>query len=462
MTACTLIEAGIGEWRSAVIDEDGLPVALDFHAEAALTPLHAIFDARVTKLDTASDIAFLDLDGKRSGILNLRRAKLIVGGSAQSIGDCVAEGERLRVQVVAEPSLLDDKALPVTPRPRLTGRYVVAEAGASRLNFSKDLGPKAVKELTELLSPIADQVALVVRSRASSVTPEAVADEARWLAEALTAPQSEGLVFSLAPIEQALLAVEDGDSPVLVTDIDALHAAQGLARNRWPDLFRRVALYEGDHPAFEALGVEEAIDEALADRIELPSGGWIGIHPTPAMTAIDVNMGAALQGRRAVDAKLQVNLEAVQAIAFHLRFQDIGGLVVVDFIDMGAKGHAAELMAAMDDAFRADSVPIQHTGISTFGLVEIARKRTGLSLRDRLTVARKPAMRAQGAALKLLREARRAGMGNTPGQIEIRAEAAVTGWLEARPALTEALSAATARQVKLTTATPGGVAIVKE
>ncbi len=448
MSFDTIIEPGIGQWRSASLDEDGLPLTLAFHDDVALSPADAVFYARVTRVDTTLDMAFLDLGDGRPGAMNLRRAKLLVKGRADRISDCLTEGQMLAVQVVAEPPVGEGKAFVVTPRPRLMGRYVVVENGGARLNFSKDIATKTVKTLEPLLQPMATDGAIIVRSRADTVPVEAVAAEARRFTDALrTTPDKPGLMFAFSPMEQALVAVEGAEGPVMVEGGGALASVRAAVIQHWPDLDGRITAYEGDGAAFEHFGVEEAIEEALADKILLPSGGWISVHETRALTVVDVNMGSALQGRSAGDAKLIVNMEAAMAVGYHLRFQDIGGLVVVDFIDMSAKGAARDLMSALDAAFDGDPVPVQHTGISQFGLVEINRRRRGLSLRDRLTTSRAPVARADATALDLLRRARKLGRTPATGSLVISANETVISWLETNTAYIDDLKLQTQRSV---------------
>lgn len=448
----TIIEPGIGGWRSAEIDSDGLPTDLRFHDDAALSSLDGVFSALITSVDTTNDLAFADLGSGLSGCMNLRRAKSLVKGAVTSISDCVTEGQRLLVQVVSEPSTLDAKALTITPRPRLLGRYVVVEAGSRRLNFSKDLSPKTVKGLTAELAPFKETTAIIVRSGAAAVPASVVAAEAKALTAIIaTAPTQTGLVFTRSPLEKALLS-----APIDATDIQieggtAFAEAKAVAQQQWPDLADKLSLYKGSESAFEHYGVNEAIEEALSPRIELPSGGWISITETPALTVVDVNLGSALKGRTASDAKVIVNLEAALATLYHLRFQDIGGLVVVDFIDMTAKGATRELMQLIEKTVRTDRVPLQHTGISTFGMVEFARKRSGVSLKGRMQVTLPPRMRASSVALNLLRRGERIGQETSGGNsgLIVSGPESVVGWLRAHPTYVEALSERTKRTVEL-------------
>lgn len=445
----TIIESGIGQWRSADIDEDGLPTDLRFHDDVALSPLDAIFDGRVTSVDNNLDMAFLDLGSGLTGALNFRRARLLVKGQVSSISDCVREGDLLRVQVISEPSALEDKALPVTPRPKLTGRYVVVETGKPRLNLSKDLTHKKSAALKAALTDIVTDAAIIVRSRAGNVATDFVQREVKALQAALTkTPDGPGLVHAWSPAEQALLSVSSECGDIFAESGSILSTLKGIANVAWPDLLSRLSLYKGG-PAFEELGVEEAIEEALSDRIDLPSGGWIGITPTPALTAVDVNLGGALKHMAASEAILVTNMEATLALAYHLQFQDIGGLIVVDYINMSAKGSTRDLMQHIERTFRGTSVPVQHTGISPFGLVEFTRKRSGLSLRDRMEQQRAPIARPAAEALRLLKTAERVGRSAESGSLIIKAKHATINWLNEHSALLETLKQATQRTIIL-------------
>lgn len=448
--ALTLIEPGIGQWRSADIDEDSLPTDLRFHEDPALSPLGAIFDARVSRVDTSLDMAFLELGNGLQGALNFRRARLLVNNKASSISDCVHEGQKLRVQVIAEPSSMDDKALAVSVRPRLTGRYVVVETGKARLSLSKDLTTKQSKALKDIIGDITAPVAVIVRSSAADVTADHVKAEVEHLIFALTKPEgTPGPIFARSPAEKALLDCDMSKNDILVEG-SAYASVKALAAKHWPDLRSRLKPYEGKNAAFEEYGVNEALEEALSDKIELPSGGWISIHPTPALTAIDVNMGSALKHMAAGEAKLVVNMEATLAVAYHLRFQDIGGLVVIDYINMTGKGHNRELMKLIEKSFRSDRVPVQHGGISAFGLVELTRKRSGLSLRDRMH-SLKTFSRASATGLSTLQKALSTGTASTQGDLVINVSLATRNWLESQQDLLDQLAATSHRKIVLKT-----------
>lgn len=429
-----LIEPGIGYWRSSQIDEDGFPQNLTIHDDVRFGQVGSIYPAIVKNLDTNSDIAFLSLgkaqgDSPMTGVMNLRRAKQLVKGQVTSISDCLYEGQKLMVQVLSEPSSLENKSVSVTAKPRLDGRYVSVELGSSRLNFSKDLGPKTIKSLKQPLSELADSVALIVRARAATVPAHNVLEEAKWLIKAITTKVN----FAFSPIEKTLISLPDGDDPIYVDGGSEFAKVRTLIQQKWPDLNDKIRFYNDQVSAFEEFGIEDAIEEALGERIHLPSGGWISIHETPALTAIDVNMGGALREMSAAQAKLTVNMEAALAVAHHIRFQDIGGLIIVDFIDMSGKGTAAKLLELFDKALKDDPVPVRRSGISAFGLVEMSRQRKGLSLKDRYHVQRSASNRASEVAFRLLRKALKLGRSAQPGDLIIQCEQAVESWFHHNP-----------------------------
>ncbi|WP_374765129.1 ribonuclease E/G [Yunchengibacter salinarum] len=465
MTDRLLIEPGIGQWRSAHLGEDDLPLDVHFHDDPALGPalgpVDAVMDGVVRRVDGALDMLFLDLGAGRTGVMNFRRARLMAR-DARAVADCAREGDRLRVQVVAEPGERFDKGFPVTPRPKLAGRYVVVESGKGRLNFSKDISPKMQAALSDRLAPLATSAAVVVRGRAENVAADHVVAEAERLVGALQgAPGEPGLRFAWTPAEQALLVADDGDGAILVDGGPAHRELLALARRHWPDLVPRIVRHDGAEPAFETFGVDEAIDEALAERIDLPSGGWIGIEETRALTTVDVNMGAALASLSPAEAKRQVNMEAALAVAFHLRFQDIGGLVVVDFIDC-SKAVTQAVITVLDRALRDDPVPVHHGGISPFGLMEFSRKRRGRSLRQRMLSPGIPRPAPDMQVLDLLRRAARLGRDKAPGTLVLTLPQAAARWLEAHPALLDGLGQETHRQVRLETGRAVDVALLPD
>lgn len=258
-------------------------------------------------------------------------------------------------------------------------------------------------------------------------------------------PDFTGRILALALRRAERLGV----GQITIEGAEAFRAAKRLAKNtsveHWP----------GAGSLFEDRGVEEAIEEAMMVRIPLPSRGSIRIDETAALTAIDVDTAAAHGPHHGTGnaelVRLQTNLEAAEKIAWALRFLGIGGLIVIDSIDMKRKKDRTALIDALDQALSADPTPTEHTGVSRFGLVELSRAKTGPSIRQKLlggtTQRYHREQSAEAAALALLRLAGRAGKAPGPGDLILSAPQNVISWLEARSTLTETLARRTRRRV---------------
>ncbi len=454
-----LIDEDAGGVRASRFDSEGFPKTVTYYRHWPLSAAGVVVDARITRIDKANDQAFLDFAGT-VGVLPVRRAKHLapksVSGRPISISDCVQEGALIRVQGVADAIPQDDKAITVTARPRLMGRYAIVESGVPgakmRVNPSRSLSPKRAKALTHaLIEDYSVSVTIILRSDADAVADDVVLQEVADLVGILTQKADKsGLCHAGDPLTAALRDAPS-DVTAIVTTARDHSIIRSLMRKTYPDLLKLGVL--SDQQDGESLkdALDEAIDEALAPRIDLPSGGSISIHATPALTAIDVNMGGAFDGRTAADAKRLTNMEAAMAIAYHLKFQNIGGLIVVDFINMTGKGAVKALTDVLDEALRGDHVPIQRGGISQFGLMELSRSRSGLSLADLIQQPGVPKLRVEEALISLLSRARSLGLSNEPGDLHITVTPQMLQVLDRTPDLIDRLKDTTHRPIILAT-----------
>ena len=442
MADALLISASIGETRAAVI-EDGRPVGVDHHRDGTVPAIESVWRARVTRVMPEHDLAHLALADGVPAVLPFRRARPLADKARpRGIADCVNEGQQVVVQVTREPE--PGKAAIASATVRLAGRYVVAAPGGQGLAFADRLATTADRDgLADALSPLADQVQLTVRRAAAAVPPAAVAAEAGALIEDWTGDTPGLIQPAPSPVARLLRDSPPAGVDRVIVDDPALAAeADRLAAGRWPDVDGRVERWRDREPLFDAFGVDDAIDRALAERIPLPGGGWIAIDETRALTAIDVDAGSG--------TALTANLEAADEIARQLRFQDIGGLIVVDFIDMKGKAGRQRLTKRLDRALADDPRGVRRSGPSPFGLVELNRPRVGPSLRQRLLNRPVPHPSAETAALALLRRAEReARADRRPGAVVLVADPATGGLLGDRPGWTDALAARTGRRVRV-------------
>jgi Ribonuclease G/E len=289
-----LIEAGEDAVRAALI-EDGAPVELHIFPKASREG--AVFRARVTRVDQASNGAFLDL-GEGQAFLPFRRAKK---PGVTTISGAVHEGQMLTVGLVHE-----------APEP---GKLAAVKALAFEAK-----GPPGLEK---------------------------------------AAPP---------PLAKALALAGAADKVVAAGRITYLEANKILPG--------RIELHAGKASLFQAFGVEDKIVEAMAGIVPLPAGGSLVIEPAKGATVIDVNGGSA--------APLEANLAAAKAIADAIRFQNLGGLIVVDFIDLARAADREKVLRALDARLTRDSSAVERTGFNRFGQVSLKRARKGLSLRTAL------------------------------------------------------------------------------
>jgi ribonuclease G len=236
---------------------------------------------------------------------------------------------------------------------------------------------------------------VVVRTAAEGVDEQAIARDLRFLQKVwggverrATESKAPSLVYVEA--ELAVRAVRDLMGPEfgsVVVDEPKLHARLvNYLTAVAPELAGRIDLYEGAIPLFEQFGLEGQVKKALARRVELPSGGYIVIDHTEAMTVIDVNTGSYVGRRFLEDTTLKTNVEASREVVRQLRLRDIGGIIVIDFIDMTAKSNRDAVLAALEAELARDRTKTYVVEISPLGLVEMTRQNVTRGLREAVTI----------------------------------------------------------------------------
>jgi ribonuclease G len=251
--------------------------------------------------------------------------------------------------------------------------------------------------------------------------------------------QSPAILFSdIGPIERALRDEVDGTvDKVLIDDSDAVAEARAYAERAMPALLGRIELYQSREPLFEAFGIEDEIAQLIEPRVALPSGGWITIEATEALTAIDVNSGSYIEGSGLEETSLKVNLEAAEMIGRQLRLRGIGGLIVIDFIHLEQPANIDRLLEALHAACGKGRIPSQILRMSEFGLVEMTRKRVRDPLVARVT---ETCRRCDGhgrrktvetVAVDMMRQIERAHAAAPDKSIVLKASPVMVRWLDA-------------------------------
>ena len=174
--------------------------------------------------------------------------------------------------------------------------------------------------------------------------------------------------------------VSSDTQAILIDSKESLRQLQAFSETYAPEVRDRLKLHEGERPLFEMYNIEDEIQKALGRRVDLKSGGYIIIDQTEALTSIDVNTGGYVGARNFEDTIFKTNLEAAQSIARQLRLRNLGGIIVIDFIDMHEQNHKAQVLAELQKALSRDRARTTLTEFSSVGLVEMTRKRTRESL----------------------------------------------------------------------------------
>ena len=320
-------------------------------------------------------------------------------GPDPKIEDLLKEGQEILVQVVKEP--LGSKGARITSHATLPGRFLVFMPTVDHIGVSRKIDARderarlrgIVREFRQqhrLTGGVIIRTAAADRPRADIVSDlsyfERLWNDTRQRTEASRAPaliyQEESLVAKLL---RDLLS--EDFSAIRIDNEQEYRRAVELIERIMPNLLPRVRHYTKDFPIFEEYGVQDEIDKALRSKVWLKSGGYIVINQTEALVAIDVNTGRYVGKRtgRLEDTIVKTNLEAVKEIVHQIRLRDLGGIIVLDFIDMEERKNRQKVFQAMEQELRKDRSPSKAIQVSDFGLIITTRKRVKQSLERLLT-----------------------------------------------------------------------------
>ena len=386
--------------------EDGHLTALQAaplgKADAQASMVGQIYLARVERVVGRLQAAFVDIGFDKSAFLGAREARALVPDATRDtpIEDCVEDGDTVLVQVTRPPQ--GDKGAQVTADVTLAGRGVVLAPCRTRIAVSRQIEDEAERtRLTELAEKIRqgdgiDAVDVdgmdgpsgwVLRTAAAGQEMDALAADmaqvaGQWeaLLERAEDMDAPSLIHEdLGPIEKALRDLVRADTAAVVVEGAAGFAtAKGFMRQNMAALADILSAAEDGEILFDRHDVAGQLDKAMSPRVDLPSGAWLMIETTEAMTTVDVNSGAA-EG----DA-LAVNLEAAAALAKQIRLRALGGLIAIDFIDMTDEAAHEAVLKALDAGFDGDKNPVRIGPMSEFSVVEMTRRREVMTLAEAL------------------------------------------------------------------------------
>ncbi|HEV2976858.1 MAG TPA: ribonuclease G [Casimicrobiaceae bacterium] len=387
-----LINVTPQETRVAML-EQGVVQELHIERSSARGLVGNIYVGRVARVLPGMQSAFVEIGLERAAFLHVadiweHRQN---GHESKPIERILHEGQSLLVQVIKDP--IGTKGARLSTQVSLAGRLLVYLPQDSHIGISQRIEDEAEREslrgkLQQLL-PEGLAGGFIIRTMAETATERELQNDIEYLTKLwhdLTA--KSGSLPVPSPIYQDLnlaqrvlrdMATEESVR-ILVDSRETYQKMLDFAQQYTPAIVERIDHYNGDRPLFDLNGVEDEIQKALARRVELKSGGYLIIDQTEAMTTIDVNTGGFVGGRSFDDTIFKTNLEAAQVIARQLRLRNLGGIIIIDFIDMENADHRAAVLQELNKALDRDRTRLTVNGFTQLGLVEMTRKRTRESL----------------------------------------------------------------------------------
>ncbi len=404
------------ESRAALL-ENGNVVELHIERETETSIIGNIYKGRVLKILPGMEAAFVDIGLERSAFLyvgdvteqtdelfslwtkdeNCERDLLAPSGNpgpAIPIEELLQEGQEIMVQVAKPP--LCGKGARLTSHITLPGRHLVLMPSVNHIGISRriqdDQERHRLKELLQTLKP--PDCGLIARTASEGAEPAKLQSELEFLVQLwknlLRKRDAAGAPALLhRELDTSLRVVRDLFTKeidrLIVDDPETYNIIVHFVESFQPRLRHNIELYQGPEPIFDYYGVELELMRALGKKVWLKSGGYIIIEHTEALVTIDVNTGRYVGKHNLEDTILKTNLEAVKEIAYQLRLRNIGGLIVIDFIDMLAEANRERVGNALKEALKRDRAKTTVLKMSELGLIEMTRQRSRESLHQLLT-----------------------------------------------------------------------------
>lgn len=381
------------ETRVAVVG-DGVLQDLFVERACAKGLVGNVYLGRVVRVLPGMQSAFVDIGLERTGFLHV--ADLFEAhsedGETKPIENVLHEGQALMVQVAKDP--IGTKGARLTTTISLAGRKLVYLPRDPHIGVSQRIEDEAMREhLKELLTsirPETEKGGYIIRTSAEEgATAEEFEQDMAYLgrlwkeirASRETKPAPSLLYQDLSLAQRVLRdMVHQTTEAIEIDDEKGYEELVEFAERFVPDVSGHLKLYKGERPLFELHGIEEEIARALERRVDLKSGGYLVFDQTEAMTTIDVNTGRFVGKRDFSDTVFKTNLEAAQVIARQLRLRNLGGIIIIDFIDMACDEHREAVLAELRRSIATDRTRMTVSDFTELGLVEMTRKRTRESL----------------------------------------------------------------------------------
>ncbi len=387
-----LINVTPQETRVAVT-EQGAVQELHIERDSSRGLVGNVYLGRVCRVLPGMQSAFVEIGLARAAFLHVADIWMARNGSGieRPIEKILSEGQTLLVQVVKDP--IGSKGARLSTQVSIAGRLLVYLPQDPHIGISQriedEMEREQLREKVQSLIPPGETGGFIVRTVAETANEAELAADIDYLVtlwkqirQAAQGAAPQELLYQDLSLATRVLRdlVTDSTERIIVDSRETFAKIQEFASRYTRQALPVLEHYNGERPLFDLFAVEDEIEKALARRVELKSGGYLIIDQTEALTTVDVNTGGFVSGRSFDDTIFKTNLEAAQAIARQLRLRNLGGIIIVDFIDMDTAEHRDAVLAEFRKTLARDRTRVTVNGFSQLGLVEMTRKRTRESL----------------------------------------------------------------------------------
>lgn len=395
MSAELLINVTPSESRVALIENGILQeIHVERHTKRGL--VGNIYRGKVSRVLPGMQAAFVDIGLEKAAFLHASdiaiHSELLEEVSTsqiekQDIRELVRDGQDIVVQVVKDP--IGTKGARLTTDITIPSRYLVFMPNVGHVGVSQRIEDEKERErLKQLMQQhCQDDIGFILRTAAEGVGEQELAQDAEFLKRLWAKIQSRlkkknPVLYEDLPLARRVLRDFVGTEldRIRIDSNLSLQELQHFTKEYAPELHKLLEYYPGERPIFDLYDVENEAQRALERRVDLKSGGYLIIDQTEAMTTVDINTGAFVGHRNLEETIFNTNIEATQAIARQLRLRNLGGMILIDFIDMTNEDHKRRVLHSLEVATGKDRVKANIHGFTALGLIEMTRKRTRESL----------------------------------------------------------------------------------
>jgi ribonuclease G len=391
MSESILINVTPQETRVAVL-EQGVVQELHIERSTSLGLVGNIYRGEVCRVLPGMQSAFLEIGLQRAAFLHVADILECNGAETEkTIQEVLHEGQPLIVQVIKEP--IGSKGARLTTQISIAGRFLVYLPQQQHIGVSQRIEDEAEREqLRERLNRLLPQDrkgGYIIRTMSETATDEELLADIEYLQKvwsnieaASRNAAARSLIFQDLNLPMRILrdVVNENTDHILIDSRETFQSLLLFAEHYAVSAVRKLRLYQGDRPLFDFYNVESEIEKAMSRKVELKSGGYLIFDQTEALTTVDVNTGGFVTGGSLSDTIFKTNLEASQCIARQLRLRNLGGIIIVDFIDMDEEAQRTAVLEELRKGVAKDRARVGTSGFSALGLVEMTRKRTRESL----------------------------------------------------------------------------------